>query len=116
MGNFDESLPYLDLALNLAREIGDREIESLCLVRLAKYNAQEKRQFAEAIRYMNEAAQIAEDAGYRQVLEQIYYPKLNFFLSLCFEFDLKFSQNFSLLFRALGSEVSYFRKRYHFHF
>ena len=75
LSNFNESLPNFDLALNMAREIGDKEIESLCLVRLATYHAKEKRQFIEAIKQIDRAELIAEEAGYRQVLEDIYHTR-----------------------------------------
>ena len=75
LGNFDEGLPYLDFALNMAREIGDKEIESLCLIRLAQHNAQQKRQFVEALKQMDQAEQIAKEAGYRQVLNEVYHTR-----------------------------------------
>jgi len=74
-GNFTESLAYFDLALNLAREIDDREIETLCLIGLARYQALEKHQFAEAVKLIAQAEVTAKEAGYNQVLSEVYQAR-----------------------------------------
>ena len=74
-GNFTESLAYFDLALNMARETGDREIEALCLIGLARYRALEKHQFTEAVKLVAQAELIAKEAGYRQVLAEVYQSR-----------------------------------------
>ena len=74
-GIFTESLAYYDLALNLAREIGDREIEALCLIGLARYQALEKHQFAEAVKLVAQAEVTAKEAGYNQVLSVVYQSR-----------------------------------------
>ncbi|MCL2098132.1 MAG: tetratricopeptide repeat-containing sensor histidine kinase [Bacteroidales bacterium] len=72
LDNFDESIPYLNLALNIAREIDDKEIASLALLKLARYHTQAKVSFSEAAKQIEQAGRIAEEAGYRQVLKEVY--------------------------------------------
>ena len=57
-----------DLSLNMAKEIDDKEIEALCLVGLALYI----HPFPEAIKRIAQAEEIAKEAGYNQVLAEIY--------------------------------------------
>jgi len=77
LGSFKESLNYFDLASEVAKEIGDKEIEALSLIGLANYHANEKHQYFEAIKLINQAEAIAKEAGYNQVLAEVYQSRSN---------------------------------------
>jgi len=74
-GSYEESFPYFNQALDIAKEIGETEIYALSLIELAFYNAMEKRQFDEAELQIAEAEKLAQEAGYKQVLKEIYYKR-----------------------------------------
>ena len=67
-----ESLPYFEDALQLAEEISDIEIHALTLTKLALYNVRAKRLFDQAITQMEEAEKLADGAGYKQVLKEVF--------------------------------------------
>ena len=77
LGSFKESLNYFDLASEVAKEIGDKEIEALSLIGLANYHANEKHQYFEAIKLINQAEAIAKEAEYNQVLAEVYQSRSN---------------------------------------
>ena len=76
LGNSEESFPYFNQALDMAKEIGETEIYALCLVELAHYNMMVRKQFYEAERQIKEAENLAVEAGYKQVLKEVYRTKV----------------------------------------
>jgi Signal transduction histidine kinase len=77
LGYFEESIPYFNQALDMSKEIGETEIYALSLVELAYYNALKKNLFYEAEQQIKEAENLANQAGYKQILKEIYRTKVD---------------------------------------
>ena len=76
LDNYKEALSYFNQSLQMAKEIGETETYTLCLVELAHYNAIEKKLFHEAEQQIIEAETLAQKAGYKQVLKEVYHTRV----------------------------------------
>jgi signal transduction histidine kinase len=72
LGNWTEAYSFFEKALQTAVKIDEKEILSLCLKEMALYNATKKHDFIKAAEQVSQAENIASQAGFRQVLGEVY--------------------------------------------